>query len=184
MKGSASSRPTMRIGHVHLKVADLERAVAFYRDVLGFEVTQRMGDSAAFLSADGYHHHLGLNTWEKRRRLTSSARQHRPLSPGHSLPEPVWSSPAPCAACSTTASGWTARRTTASARRSTCATPTETGWNYRDREPAEWPRAEGSLAMGSDPLDVQDLLGELDRERPGRDGAVRRNACGSRDEAR
>src|SRR5690242_1914014 len=54
----------VRIGHVHLKVADLERALKFYRDVLGFEVTQRMGDRAAFLSAGGYHHHIGLNTWE------------------------------------------------------------------------------------------------------------------------
>jgi len=52
------------IGHVHLKVSDLDRAVAFYRDVLGFAVTQRMGNSAAFLSAGGYHHHIGLNTWE------------------------------------------------------------------------------------------------------------------------
>ncbi len=52
------------IGHVHLKVSDLERAVAFYRDLLGFEVTARYGDQAAFLSAGGYHHHLGLNTWE------------------------------------------------------------------------------------------------------------------------
>ena len=56
--------PAVRIGHVHLKVADLERALGFYRDVLGFEVTQRMGRQAAFLSAGGYHHHLGLNTWE------------------------------------------------------------------------------------------------------------------------
>jgi catechol 2,3-dioxygenase len=53
-----------RIGHVHLKVADLERALGFYRDVLGFEVTQRYGRQAAFLSAGGYHHHIGLNTWE------------------------------------------------------------------------------------------------------------------------
>ena len=52
------------IGHVHLKVADLERAIAFYRDVLGFEVTERIGRGAAFLSAGGYHHHIGLNTWE------------------------------------------------------------------------------------------------------------------------
>jgi catechol 2,3-dioxygenase len=52
------------IGHVHLKVADLDRALAFYQGVLGFEVTQRMGDAAAFLSAGGYHHHIGLNTWE------------------------------------------------------------------------------------------------------------------------
>ncbi len=54
----------VRIGHVHLKVADLERSLAFYRDVLGFEITQRFGAQAAFLSAGGYHHHLGLNTWE------------------------------------------------------------------------------------------------------------------------
>ncbi len=54
----------VRIGHVHLKVADIERALGFYRDVLGFEVTQRMGRQAAFLSAGGYHHHIGLNTWE------------------------------------------------------------------------------------------------------------------------
>ena len=56
--------PDVRIGHVHLKVADLERAIKFYRDVLGFEVTQRYGNQAAFLSAGGYHHHIGLNTWE------------------------------------------------------------------------------------------------------------------------
>jgi len=56
--------PEVRIGHVHLKVADLERAIGFYRDVLGFELTQRYGDQAAFLSAGGYHHHIGLNTWE------------------------------------------------------------------------------------------------------------------------
>ena len=55
-----------RIGHVHLKVADLERAVGFYRDLLGFEVTARYGNEAAFLSAGGYHHHIGLNTWESK----------------------------------------------------------------------------------------------------------------------
>jgi catechol 2,3-dioxygenase len=58
--------PRVRIGHVHLKVADLERSLGFYRDVLGFEVTQRYGAQAVFLSAGGYHHHLGLNTWESR----------------------------------------------------------------------------------------------------------------------
>ncbi len=56
--------PGVCIGHVHLKVADLERALGFYRDVLGFEVTQRYGKQAVFLSAGGYHHHIGLNTWE------------------------------------------------------------------------------------------------------------------------
>lgn len=55
--------PRTTIGHVHLKVADLDRAIAFYRDALGFEVTQRYGSEAAFLSAGGYHHHIGLNTW-------------------------------------------------------------------------------------------------------------------------
>ncbi len=56
--------PHVRIGHVHLKVADLERALHFYRDVLGFELQQRFGTQAAFVSAGGYHHHIGLNTWE------------------------------------------------------------------------------------------------------------------------
>jgi catechol 2,3-dioxygenase len=58
--------PGVRIGHVHLKVADLDRAMAFYCGVLGFELTQRMGAQAAFISAGGYHHHIGLNTWESR----------------------------------------------------------------------------------------------------------------------
>ena len=56
--------PLVRIGHVHLKVADLQRALWFYSGVLGMEVTQRFGDSAVFLSAGGYHHHIALNTWE------------------------------------------------------------------------------------------------------------------------
>ena len=67
MSDSSASKPIdpqVRIGHVHLKVADLERSLAFYCDVLGFEVTQRYGQLAAFISAGGYHHHIGLNTWE------------------------------------------------------------------------------------------------------------------------
>ncbi len=56
--------PGVRIGHVHLKVADLDRALKFYCGVLGFEMRQRLGSSAAFISAGGYHHHIGLNTWE------------------------------------------------------------------------------------------------------------------------
>jgi catechol 2,3-dioxygenase len=58
--------PGVRIGHVHLKVADLDRALAFYCGVLGFELMQRYGSQAAFVSAGGYHHHIGLNTWESR----------------------------------------------------------------------------------------------------------------------
>src|SRR3954468_16134817 len=68
-KTPTESRPVhagTRIGHVHLKVADIERALKFYRDVLGFELTQRFGNQAAFLSAGGYHHHIGLNTWESK----------------------------------------------------------------------------------------------------------------------
>lgn len=58
--------PQVRIGHIHLKVADLQRALDFYHGVLGFEITQFFGRQAAFLSAGGYHHHIGLNTWESR----------------------------------------------------------------------------------------------------------------------
>jgi catechol 2,3-dioxygenase len=61
---SDTIHPDVRVGHVHLKVSDLDRALKFYRDVLGFELTQRYGNEAAFLSAGGYHHHIGLNTWE------------------------------------------------------------------------------------------------------------------------
>ena len=63
---SATVDPETVVGHVHLKVADLERSIRFYSDALGFEVTQRMGSDAAFLGAGGYHHHVGLNTWESR----------------------------------------------------------------------------------------------------------------------
>ena len=64
MKSPQAIHPGVKIGHVHLKVADLDRALAFYRDVLGFQVTQRHGNSVAFISAGDYHHHIGLNTWE------------------------------------------------------------------------------------------------------------------------
>lgn len=61
---SKAIHPGVRIGHVHLKVADIDRALWFYHEVLGFEIVQRLGNSAAFVSAGGYHHHIGLNTWE------------------------------------------------------------------------------------------------------------------------
>jgi len=60
---NTSIDPRVDIGHVHLKVADLDRAIAFYSGVLGFEITGRIGAQAAFLAAGGYHHHIGLNTW-------------------------------------------------------------------------------------------------------------------------
>ena len=72
---SYTAPPAARIGHVHLKVADLDRAIGFYSGLLGFEVMQRHGDDAAFLSAGGYHHHIGLNTWQ--------SKGGTPPAPGH-----------------------------------------------------------------------------------------------------
>ena len=77
-----------RIGHVHLKVADLDRALAFYCGVLGFEVTQRLSSGAAFISAGGYHHHIGLNTWESRGGQPPAAGHHGAVSHRDSLSEP------------------------------------------------------------------------------------------------
>lgn len=73
--------PETRVGHVHLKVADLERAIGFYSGILGFAVTQRYGRQAAFLSAGGYHHHIGLNTWKAK-----AARHPAPAIPGFIIP--------------------------------------------------------------------------------------------------
>jgi catechol 2,3-dioxygenase len=73
--GKARLPPGTHIGHVHLKVADLERAVRFYCDVLGFDLIERVGDQVAFVSAGGYHHHVGLNTWE--------SKGGTPAPPGH-----------------------------------------------------------------------------------------------------
>ncbi len=66
MNNSYTTPDETRIGHVHLKVSDLDRALEFYRDLLGFEVTTMYGENAAFLSAGGYHHHIGLNTWHSK----------------------------------------------------------------------------------------------------------------------
>lgn len=153
--------PGVGIGHVHLKVADLERSLAFYRDVLGFAVMQRMGSSAAFLSAGGYHHHIGLNTWESRggpppargttglyhvailypTRATLADALRRLVEAGipldgaadHGVSEALY-----------------------------LRDPDGNGVElYRDRPEAEWPRdATGKLAMRTDPLDVQALLRE------------------------
>jgi catechol 2,3-dioxygenase len=147
------------IGHVHLKVADLERALAFYAGVLGFEVQQRWGTSAAFLSAGGYHHHIGLNTWESlggsapapgttglyhvairypdRASLGDALRRVRDASipldgaSDHGVSEALY-----------------------------LRDPDGNGVElYRDRPRDEWPRAaDGSLMMGSAPLDVAALL--------------------------
>jgi len=153
--------PSVRIGHVHLKVADLDRALAFYCGVLGFELMQRFGTQAAFISAGGYHHHIGLNTWE--------SRGGTPPAPGTT-------------GLYHTAILYPDRATLADALRRLIAAgiplegaadhgvsealylrdPDQNGVElYRDRPAAEWPRTDtGELAMFSHPLDLDALLAE------------------------
>ena len=148
-----------RIGHVHLKVADLDRAIGFYSGVLGFELQQKYGDQAAFLSAGGYHHHIGLNTWE--------SRGGTPPPPGHT-------------GLYHTAILYPTRADLADALRRLIVAkipldgasdhgvsealylrdPDGNGVElYRDRPQAEWPRdADGRIAMVTRRLDLQDLL--------------------------
>jgi catechol 2,3-dioxygenase len=153
--------PRVSIGHTHLKVADLDRALEFWRDILGFEVTQRLGHQAAFLSAGGYHHHIGLNTWE---------------SKGGSAPPPGTTGLYHVAILYPT------RATLADALRRVLDAgieldgasdhgvsealylrdPDGNGVElYWDRPKAQWPRAEdGSLAMFTRPLNLEGLLAE------------------------
>ena len=148
-----------RIGHVHLKVADLDRALGFYCGVLGFQLTSRYGPQAAFVSAGGYHHHIGLNTWE--------SRGGSPPPPGHT-------------GLYHAAIRFPTRRDLALAVRRLFAAgvllqgaadhgvseavyledPDRNGLElYWDRPREQWPRsADGSPAMRTDPLDLQDLL--------------------------
>jgi catechol 2,3-dioxygenase len=153
--------PRVDIGHVHLKVADIERSLGFYRDVLGFEVTQQLGEQAAFLSAGGYHHHIGLNTWE--------SRGASPPPPGTTglyhvairYPDRV-------------TLGDALRRVRDAGIRLDGASdhgvsealylrdPDNNGIElYRDRPKEEWPRTpSGELAMISAPVDLEALLAE------------------------
>lgn len=164
VKGNLTSRPMdsrVTIGHVHLKVADLERALKFYCGVLGFELLQRLGTSAAFISAGGYHHHIGLNTWE---------------SSGGSPPPPRSTGLYHLAIL------YPARALLADALRRVLDAgielegaadhgvseaiylrdPDENGVElYWDRPQAEWPRTpDGQLAMFTHPLDLATLLKE------------------------
>jgi catechol 2,3-dioxygenase len=153
--------PQVRIGHVHLKVADLERSLAFYCGILGFQLTQRYGSQAAFISAGGYHHHIGLNTWE---------------SLGGAPP------PAGTTGLYHVAILYPSRRALADALRRLASAgirldgagdhgvsealylrdPDNNGVElYWDRPQEAWPRtAEGELAMFSRRLDLQSLLNE------------------------
>jgi catechol 2,3-dioxygenase len=152
------------IGHVHLKVADIDRALGFYVGVLGFEVQQRLGDQAAFLSAGGYHHHIGLNTWQ--------SRGGSPPPPGRTGLFHV-------------AIRYPTRRALAEALRRVLeagvplhgasdhgvsealylADPDQNGIELMWDRPRElWPRTpEGELSLVTEPLDVGDLLAELER---------------------
>lgn len=166
MKSDETSRPIdpqVRIGHVHLKVADLEQALRFYCGVLGFELTQRYGTQAAFVSAGGYHHHIGLNTWE---------------SLGGSPPPPGTTG------LYHTAILYPTRRALADALRRILEAgiqldgasdhgvsealylrdPDENGVElYWDRPPEAWPRTpQGELAMFTRRLDLDGLLKEVE----------------------
>ena len=155
--------PETRVGHVHLKVADLDRAIAFYSGILGFAVTQRYGKQAAFLSAGGYHHHIGLNTWES---LGAT-----PPPPGHTgLYHSAFLFP------DRKALAQVLKRLVEAEYPLTGASdhgvsealylddPDGNGVElYRDRPEADWPRAaDGSLAMVTRRLDVPALLAEAD----------------------
>jgi catechol 2,3-dioxygenase len=158
---SAPIHPGARIGHVHLKVADLERAIAFYRDVMGFELTQRYGTQAAFLGAGGYHHHIGLNTWESAGAPPAPA-GHPGLyhlavlypdrrSLGQALARVI--------AAGVPLQGAADHGVSEAVY---FADPDGNGIEiYRDRPEAEWPRdASGTLAMSNARLDLAALLAE------------------------
>jgi catechol 2,3-dioxygenase len=157
------------IGHVHLKVADLERAIAFYSGVLGFELTQRYGDSAAFLSAGGYHHHIGLNTWTSRGGPAPPGRATGLYHAAILYPD----RPALAAAVARVLEAGVPLQGAADHGVSEAvylADPDGNGLElYRDRPPGEWPRdAAGELLMGSDPLDLEALLREAGDAGPAR----------------
>lgn len=158
---SKTIHPQARIGHVHLKVADLDRAIRFYSGVLGFELQQKFGDRAAFLSAGGYHHHIGLNTWES---LGAT-----PPPGGHTglyhtailYPDRVQLADA----LRRVVEAGIAVDGAADHGVSEAIYLTDPDGNgvelYRDRPEAEWPRdAQGNLAMNNAPLDLRALLAE------------------------
>ncbi|MEW9921241.1 VOC family protein [Marimonas sp. MJW-29] len=151
------------VGHVHLRVADLERAIAFYRDILGFELTQRYGDQAAFLGAGGYHHHVGLNTWE--------SKGATPPPPGHTgLYHSAFLYPdrkALAGVLKRVADAGIPLDGAADHGVSEALYLRDPDGNgvelYRDRPPEDWPRdADGELKMVNAQLDLAALLAEAD----------------------
>ncbi len=151
-----------RVGHIHLKVSDLERAIGFYSGVLGFELVQRYGKHAAFLSAGGYHHHIGLNTWE--------SADGTPPPAGHTgLYHSAFLYPDRGAALAQALQQVLAAGISLDGAADHGVSeaiylrdPDQNGVElYRDRDEAEWPRdAQGSLAMVNAPLDLEALLAD------------------------
>lgn len=153
--------PDTRIGHVHLKVADLERSLAFYCDILGFQIMQRWGDQAAFISAGGYHHHIGLNTW--------TSKGGHPPAPGttglYHVAILYPDRPALADALKRLVQAQIPLQGASDHGVSEALylqDPDANGLElYRDRPRDEWPfDPEGTLAMYTKPLDLQALLSE------------------------
>jgi catechol 2,3-dioxygenase len=156
-----SIHPEVRIGHVHLKVADLDRALAFYCGVLGFQLMQRFGRDAAFVSAGGYHHHIGLNTWESRGGAPpphgSTGLFHLAiLYPGRAeLADALLRLKSAGVALDGASDHGVSEALY-------LRDPDENGVElYWDRPRDKWPRnADGSVAMFTHPLDLENLLAE------------------------
>ncbi len=160
---SHTIHPEVQIGHVHLTVADLERSLGFYRDLLGFQVTARYGDSAVFLSAGGYHHHLGLNTWAGKG-APPPAKGHAGLF-HHAILYPNRKELAKVLQRLMDAkypiTGYADHGVSEAIY---LQDPDDIGVElYADRPRKEWKvQNDGSVEMVTEPLDVADLLSELD----------------------
>ncbi len=162
MATTAALHPETRIGHVHFKVADLERSIAFYRDVLGFEVMQRYGNQAAFLSAGGYHHHIGLNTWD-----SAGGAHPGPNTTGLYHAAILYPSRRELARAVQRLIAHDVRIEGASDHGVSEAIylddPDGNGLElYADRDPSAWPRkSDGTIQITVKPLDLDSLLSEL-----------------------
>lgn len=153
--------PEVRVGHVHLRVSDLGRAIAFYRDVLGFELQQNYGGAAAFLSAGGYHHHVGLNVWESRGG-TAPPRGHTGLYHVAFLYPDRASLGAAIARVLEAGVHLDGAADHGVSEAVYLHDPDGNGIElYRDRPQIEWPRdPTGTIAMVNAPLDVAALVSE------------------------
>lgn len=155
------THPHPSVGHIHLRVADLERAIAFYQDILGFELTQRFGTSAAFLGAGGYHHHIGLNTWDSAGATPPPAGHTGLYHAAFLYPDraSLGAVIKQVLAAGITLDGAADHGVSEAVY---LRDPDGNGVElYRDRAPQDWPRdAEGRLQMVNAPLDVDALITE------------------------